>query len=1283
MNSKFLGAISAVLLLVSAVGTSVAQTVFVPWPDHNFSGQPASFGPDNTCGPGQTPADGCWASMSSLGAPIMDLDPGNVSPASANISSGATNSTYTSFYYAYDDLSDQPQAIQDQLPEGVIYMRMRLNASPLSNNPNPTGPYASRASWNFIFDTNGDGWSDFLAQTYGVDNMQNLFFNDSVTSQVIADGDTFCQNGGGLLWQNPTALQAPALGCVSSGQAYCDYGQTRVINKTAFAATADEHVYLDMQFPLHAFRSCRSGPLYTPPGGGDTVQGDLAFSPDQPFLLCATTSTQDTNAFLKDFASNDGTYPPGGNFDPTISELACSDPCTLNGGCEEGVLLLEAAAVCGTGTNSSPVELTAQVLATIGQVGGTPQTTVSDLSFYYWQVGVSTQWTLATPTVTSSNPLLSPSGAINEFQMFWDTTGLDLSQSSTFQIRVEANDSLGTTAVETLVEYDIGACATTGTPVSLAHVASQQAARSLEIQWSTSGEIANAGFNLYGESVNGRWYQLNDDLIASEVVDSVEPQHYSFSIRRNDVQRIFIEDVDVRGVSKLHGPYDVGQSHGRRPEIQPIDWEAVRFEGEARRQERTGGWQRQNYDPVRLLVDRDGVYRVSYEQLVAQGLDLAGVPVNFIALTNAGQPVAFHTEANGRFGRGDYLEFVGFGIDSTYTTDNVYTLHVNRSDGKRMNIGRGSIGGSSSKADNRRPATAVTSHVATLSYGEERKYSAGSPTDTPWYDTRMLAYDSPRTWHYSFTLDGPDARQTARIDLDYWGMTSWADVQPDHSVVLELNGQPLHEDRFNGRIARNPSIQLPAGLLLDGENTLTVRLPGDTGAPWDIVVLNGFDVHYTRPLSANDGYLEFSGSAATYQVEGVGSMTPLVYAVTGNDVTRIADLQVTGFNPASVTFNGVGQSARYFVTDESRLLAPRIEPGRSFTDISSGRADYLIITHPNFETDLRPLVAFHSGLGRQVRVVNIFDIYDQFSAGVVDAEAIGAYIRSVVDIMGVEHVLLVGGDTYDYKNQTGSGSISFIPSLYAATGALVNFAPADGLYVDLDGDQVPDLPIGRFPVRTSSELQEIIGKTLEFANRDYGRRAVLAADLEETNVSFTQTSEGFADLLGDDWSLAEAYLDRDSVASARERLIKGINLGSSLTTFVGHSSYSVWTFDGLLSAADVANLDNSGRPTAVVQFGCWNTYHVIPSYNTMGHSFMLSEDRGAAVVVGSATWTSVESGQQLGDRLMPLLATGDMTVGQALTAAKQDLATVGGDRRDAILGWTILGDPALVIGSIQ
>ena len=114
-------------------------------------------------------------------------------------------------------------------------------------------------------------------------------------------------------------------------------------------------------------------------------------------------------------------------------------------------------------------------------------------------------------------------------------------------------------------------------------------------------------------------------------------------------------------------------------------------------------------------------------------------------------------------------------------------------------------------------------------------------------------------------------------------------------------------------------------------------------------------------------------------------------------------------------------------------------------------------------------------------------------------------------------------------------------------------------------------------------------------------------------------------------------------------------------------------------SSDAAALTNAGRPSAVVQWGCWNTYYVDPANNTLAHKFLLSGDRGAAAVMGATTLSFANNERQLGNLMMGRLAQSGMTIGDAMLAAKADLARSRANMLDVLLGWTIMGDPTLVV----
>jgi hypothetical protein len=342
-------------------------------------------------------------------------------------------------------------------------------------------------------------------------------------------------------------------------------------------------------------------------------------------------------------------------------------------------------------------------------------------------------------------------------------------------------------------------------------------------------------------------------------------------------------------------------------------------------------------------------------------------------------------------------------------------------------------------------------------------------------------------------------------------------------------------------------------------------------------------------------------------------------------------------------------------------------------------AQYLIIAHPDFITGIQPLVQARQAQGLTVSVVDVDDLYARYTYGIFDPQAIKQYIAYAAQNLGTRYVLLVGGDTYDYRNYLGRNSISFIPSLYIRTGDYANFVPVDPLYADINSDNVPDLTIGRFPVRTTAELSMMVGKTLAYAGKSYGRTAVFASDLNDGIVSYKDVSNGLAASLPSNWTVQNIHLDDLSVASARTQLLAAMNGGTALVTFTGHSGPTSWTFSNLFNTSDAAALTNAGKPFVVVQWGCWNTYYVDPVNNFLVQKLLFSGDRGSAAVMGASTLTDSGSEELLGELLTPRLVIPGMPIGQALQDAKSELAQTHPGLLDVLLGWSLMGDPALVI----
>lgn len=833
--------------------------------------------------------------------------------------------------------------------------------------------------------------------------------------------------------------------------------------------------------------------------------------------------------------------------------------------------------------------------------------------------------------------------------------------------------------------------ASTTTPVTLSSFEAQPVEQGVQFNWSTTTETSNVGFRLYEEIPDGRRL-LTERMVLSHVVNAATPQQYSTVIEGITGDAFYIEDVDLQGHTHLNGPYRLGEAYGVGITPQPIDWAAIATEHAALESERQsvrladartvfspGAQAAPSRRGVEMQIERDGVYRVTYDDLVALGINPDGMRANRLAVLNQGQPVPIAVSGGATVNPNTAIEFIGYAVDSAYTATNVYTLTIDPASAERIE-----------RDDQPIPSgDAPSSYLHTTTVENENEYSFLAPNGDPWYDTMMLAYGSDYVHTADLIIDHyvPDDG-LATLRLDVWGLTSWNTVEDDHRLLVALNGVQIADVTFDGLASYPLDIELSAGVLQEGVNalTLTVPQPTDPEILWDMIVLDSFGVTYPRAFEADNGAFTFTATADVFEVNGMQGESGTIYRVKDDgNVARIRNVEITpGDNDTwSVRFRGNAEGATYWLTTNDAIVTPSLSLSERATDITSGSADYLIISHPSFIDGLTPLVDYHTANGLSVKVVDVDEVYAQFSYGIFDPMAIKSYITHAIENMGVQYILLVGGDTYDYFDHLGLGSISFIPSLYAPTEPYVSFAPLDPLYTDIDDDDVPDAAIGRFPVRTADELDMLVTKTLTYADKEYGQSIVVAADALDGSISFATSSEAIVSQLPASWHIDRAYIDDLGVDGARTVLLDNLNDGVALTSFMGHSGPYSWTFSNppFFLADDAAVLANNDQPTVVTQWGCWNTYHVDPYYDTLAHTFMLSGENGAAAILGASTITSSSSEEALGMRVMPLAVTPNMTLGQAIQDAKTDLAASNPGLRDVLLGWTLLGDPALVVDS--
>jgi len=695
-------------------------------------------------------------------------------------------------------------------------------------------------------------------------------------------------------------------------------------------------------------------------------------------------------------------------------------------------------------------------------------------------------------------------------------------------------------------------------------------------------------------------------------------------------------------------------------------------------------------DVVNMKVTDKGLYQLTFEQLQAYGVDIDAEPLDRIAIMNRGASVPLEvlgSSANpAQFGAGAYIRFVAEGLDTLYTDANVYTLRLDR-DAQSL------IEPEAVPLVARTPY--AVSYLATKSFAPQQNYSLTSPDQNdPWYARRVLALNKPAQENIPIDLDdyapgGNTGRAQPRMNIKVWGGSDLPGSNDDHHVKVNVNGVSVIDETFDGFVKKEMSNTIP--YLKVGNNVVQIELPLDHGYSYESVNLDSIEVKYPRAFVAQNNALSFVSSLNKFRVRGFSESDISVYQQSGRQVKKLVLAESSGrcqnnAQRCSVRFSANSGVAEYFIVTSASAKVPDLSFVPVDQDIRSGRAEYLIITHPDFiasgseEDLLGSLVLSLKNSFTSVDVVDVEQIYAQFNSHVFDPQAIRNYIKFAHQNRGTQIVLLVGGDVYDYRGFENSDARSFIPSIYMATGDAVKFAPVDAKYVDLDDDNTPDLPLGRLPVRYMAELKTLLAKRTAYLNREYDKRALFSADrfddLEQ--YSFKLDAQTVEQEFFQDWTVATAYPDDLGVRLARTKIIDEINRGVSLTSFFGHSSTAQWGFDGLLNGFDAARLQNQGRPTVVTQWGCWNTYYVSPNEDSMGHRFMMEGDRGAVAVMGATTLTGATNEKILSRLVFERLTQGE-SLGQAITNGKAEFSSKRSGALDVILGWTLLGFPELVL----
>ena len=600
-----------------------------------------------------------------------------------------------------------------------------------------------------------------------------------------------------------------------------------------------------------------------------------------------------------------------------------------------------------------------------------------------------------------------------------------------------------------------------------------------------------------------------------------------------------------------------------------------------------------------------------------------------------------------------------------------------------------------------------TSFETTVHIEEDHSYQAHIPSGTAngdhWFWKYLQATSMPVSHTFTMTLDYPVSEPYSATVRGFLYGYSYFGPTPDHHTRVYLNGHIVDDVTWDGWREYSFEHDIPSAYLLEGENKLTLTLPFDLGPDVinDIVFANWFEVTYRQAYTATNDLLDFTVQALgtrELQAGGYSTQTLKVFDITTPTLpVRILSSTVafTGSNYTLSFQDVITAPQRYLALAPSAFVTPTavIEDNPSTLQNLSNGADYLIITHGDFYTDVLALADYRAAQGLRVQVVDVQDIYDEFNDGVFDPQAIHDFLTYAYEkwiLPAPTYVLLVGDGHYDFKNFFGRGEPTYIPPFLAYVDPWIGEVAADNRYITVAGtDTMPDMHLGRLPVKSPAEAAAMVAKIIAYeqtqAPGDWNQALTFVADNPDSAGEFYDLSDAIADKLVPTPYITDTIYYKQTHMTGTEvktALIAAINEGRLMVNYVGHATIQFWGFEHFIDLANIADLSNGGRQPFVTPMTCLDGYYIHPSsptydYSSIGEAFARVPGKGA-IASWSPTGLGIATGHDyLNQGLFAAIFQDDVTqLGPATTLGKAYLFANTGGYRELIDSYILFGDPA-------
>ena len=587
-----------------------------------------------------------------------------------------------------------------------------------------------------------------------------------------------------------------------------------------------------------------------------------------------------------------------------------------------------------------------------------------------------------------------------------------------------------------------------------------------------------------------------------------------------------------------------------------------------------------------------------------------------------------------------------------------------------------------------------------------------------WYGEELNEQAGVLQKNFNISFNGVSKTREFTITSEVIGRSAGQ----SNKITVVANGQPVIEHKTLPLVGTlieqvaNTSLLSASGVFNGNKLEIAYKFsPGSINAKaW----INWFDVFFRRPLDMqglNQISFRDKGSVAKNAVSTFVIKNPAqtisVWQVTNAAEPKTVKLTISNGVASFNTSTDILQE--YIAFNQSDLLEPNIVGVVKNQNLHGlPQADMLIVTHGSLMAQAEKLSVFHKAHDNlKTTVVDINEIYNEFSSGSPDPTAIRNFVKMFYDRAGSDitqrprYLLLFGSASYLLK-ENGGNITNKLPSYQSESSLdpLTSYV-TDDYFGFLDDDEdinktiiLPklDIAIGRIPARNLEQAKTVVDKILAYHSTPalgaWRNKITLVADDEDYNIHLNDAEyhgsliEEKAPSLNLKKIYLDAYTQEGGTGGSRYPAVNNainqtINQGTLIWNYAGHGGSIRLAQEAILDKEMIGGWENESRLPLFLTATCDFAPFDDPTQLSIGEDLLIGRSTGAIGLLTTTRLVFASSNRIINNNYFRFAlqrnSNGQFpTLGESLLASKNYTVATSGDYTNA-RKFILLGDPAM------